>query len=186
MAEQIDGSDANAMVIVPGRKASPSVEALRALWHAKRGEREMPARGDFSFNELAIWLGRLNLVTIDANGARFDVFGTRNSRELGVEMTGVSFNALPVQARAVAIAGIERVVSARAPVFETVRVVLERRLRVYDRLILPLSDAEGRVEKVLVLIDNPRDESLARGRWGQREKAAYRRDGDKSGNNLPA
>lgn len=186
MPETIEDSKANAMVIVPGRKASPSVEALRALWHEKRGGREMPSRADFSFNELAVWLGRLNLVTIDAGGARFDVFGTRNSRELGVEMTGVNFNALPVQARAVAIAGIERVVDARAPVFETVRVVLERRLRVYDRLILPLSDADGRVEKVLVLIDNPRDESLARGRWGERETSAYRAKDESAGTNLPA
>jgi len=172
--EHFDDSDANAMVIVPGRKASPSVEALLALWHAKRGAREMPSRGDFRFHELALWLGRLNLVTIDAGGARFDVFGTRNSRELGVEMTGVNFDALPLQARLVATAGIERVVSARAPVFETVRVVLERRLRVYDRLILPLADAHGRIGKVLVLIDNPRDEFLARGRWGASASSARR------------
>ena len=64
----------------------------------------------------------------------------------------------------------------RAPVFETVRVVLERRLRVYDRLVLPLADASGRVEKVLVLIDNARDESLARGRWGTRTAARPQRD----------
>jgi hypothetical protein len=172
--EKLKDTDANAMVIVPGRKASASVEGLLALWHAKRGAREMPCRNDFGFHELASWLGRLNLVTIDARGARFDVFGTRNSRELGVEMTGVSFDELPVQARAVAIAGIERVTRARAPVFETVRVVLENRLRVYDRLILPLSDAQGRIEKVLVLIDNPRDESLARGRWGVREAVPVR------------
>jgi hypothetical protein len=178
-----DDVDANAMVIVPGRNASPSVEGLLALWHAKRGGREMPGRTDFGFHELAGWLGRLNLMSIEAHGARFDVFGTRNSRDLGVEMTGVSFDALPVQARAVATAGIERVVNARAPIFETVRVVLERRLRVYDRLILPLSDAEGRVEKVLVLIDNPRDESLARRRWGGRETASRRLDGIA---NLPA
>jgi hypothetical protein len=162
-------ADAPAMVIVPGHAPSRSVEALRALWLAKRAWREMPRREDFRVDDFVPWLGRLNLLTIGAAGARFDVFGTSNSHDLGVEMTGLPLDALPSHARALAYAGIERVTQARAPVFETVRVVLMRKLMVYDRLILPLAGDDGHVAKVLVLIDNPRDESLARGGWGARQ-----------------
>lgn len=125
----------------------------------------MPARYDFVIDDLAPWLGRLNLISLENGVARFDVFGTHNSREIGIELTGRTVDALPAEDRALANAGIDRAVRERAPVFETVSMVRNQRLRVYDRLILPLSDDGGTVNKMFVLIDSPQDERRSVGRW---------------------
>ncbi len=69
---------------MPPREPSSAVAALRSLWESKRGAREMPDRGDFQVVELARWLGRLNLMSLRDDTARFDVYGTSNSRELGL------------------------------------------------------------------------------------------------------
>ncbi|MBL8701302.1 MAG: PAS domain-containing protein [Alphaproteobacteria bacterium] len=141
------------------------MEALRSLWESKRRGRAMPARYDFVIDDLAPWLGRLNLISLENGVARFDVFGTHNSREIGIELTGRTVDALPAEDRALANAGIDRAVRERAPVFETVSMVRNQRLRVYDRLILPLSDDGGTVNKMFVLIDSPQDERRSVGRW---------------------
>lgn len=153
------------------RKPSHAVEALRSLWERKRGQRSMPARYDFVIDDLAPWLGRLNLISLDNGVARFDVFGTHNSRELGVELTGRTVDALPEEDRIVARAGIDRAVNERSPIFETISIVRNHRLRVYDRLILPLSDDDGVVNKVFVLIDSPHDERKSVGRWVSQSNA---------------
>ncbi|MBM3523525.1 MAG: PAS domain-containing protein, partial [Alphaproteobacteria bacterium] len=121
-------------------KPKLSVEALRSLWESKRAGRVMPARYDFVIDDLAPWLGRLNLVSLDKGVARFDVFGTYNSRDLGIELTGRTVDALPAEDRNVTRAGIDRAVQEKAPVFETISLVRNHRLKAYDRLILPLSD----------------------------------------------
>ncbi len=156
------------MAILPPRDPSAAVGALRALWDSKRGSREMPDRRDFKVEELARWLGRLNLLSLRDATARFDVFGTFNSRDLGLEMTGLMLDALPPSVREITEAGIERVRHERGPVFETVRVQMQSRMRIYDRLLLPLANADGKIEKILVLIDSPRDERPPQPRWRAR------------------
>lgn len=151
--------------LMPPREPSSAVAALRSLWESKRGAREMPDRGDFQVVELARWLGRLNLMSLRDDTARFDVYGTSNSRELGLEMTGLTLEALPHSVREVTVAGIARVRRERGPVFETVRLKMQSRMRTYDRLLLPLAGADGEVEKILVLIDSPREDSVAQRRW---------------------
>lgn len=128
----------------------------------------MPDRRDFKVEEFARWLGRLNLLSLRDATARFDVFGTLNSRDLGLEMTGLMLDALPSGVREVTEAGIERVRRERSPVFETVRVQMQSRMRTYDRLLLPLAGADGEIEKILVLIDSPRDERTTQPRWRAR------------------
>lgn len=147
------------------RKPSRAVEALRGLWHAKRRERGMPARHDFTIDDLAPWLGRLDLISLEGGVARFDVFGTHNSRELGVELTGRTIEALPAEDRDVVRAGIERAMQARTPLFDTVTVVRNQRLRTFDRLVLPLSNDDRTVNKLFVLTDNAQDERQRGGRW---------------------
>lgn len=139
-------------------KPKLSVEALRSLWESKRGGRSMPARYDFVIDDLAPWLGRLNLVSLENGIARFDVFGTYNSRDLGIELTGRTVDALPAEDRTVTRAGIERAVLEKAPVFETISLIRNHRLKTYDRLILPLSDDGITVNKVFVLMLDAQEE----------------------------
>ena len=156
------------MAFMPPRDPSASVAALRALWNLKRGAREMPHRSDFQVPELARWLGRLNLMSLCDDTARFDVYGTFNSRELGLEMTGLTLDDLPQSVRDITVAGIQRVLRERGPVFETIRLQMQSRMRTYDRLLLPLAGADGGIAKILVLIDSPRDERPALPRWRTR------------------
>ena len=157
---QAANHSAQGMAFMPPRDPSAAVTALRALWDSKCGSREMPDRRDFQVAELAPWLGRLNLMSLREDNVRFDVYGTFNSRELGLEVTGLTLDALPPNVRDVTVAGIERVLRARAPVFETIRVQIQSRMRTYDRLLLPLAGIDGTIEKILVLIDSPREEPL--------------------------
>ncbi len=156
------------MTSMPPRDPSAAVSALRLLWDSKRGDRELPDRVDFRVEELARWLGRLNLLSLRDDTARFDVYGTLNSRDLGLEMTGLTLDDLPLNVRAITVAGIQRVLRERGPVFETIRLQLQSRMRTYDRLLLPLAGANGEIEKILVLIDSPREERTPEPRWRTR------------------
>jgi hypothetical protein len=76
---------------------NPCPEQLRALeayWKLKRGDRAMPARGDFSFEDLRPWLGNLGFIAVergaDPADLRFRVTlsGTKLDEYRGSNITG--------------------------------------------------------------------------------------------------
>lgn len=68
------------------------ITALEAFWRLKRGNRTLPRRRDFSFEELRPWLGNIGIVSVEgtAQARRFRVAlsGTRLDDYRGSSITG--------------------------------------------------------------------------------------------------
>lgn len=67
------------------------LRALEAFWKLKRGKRAMPARGDFSIEELRPWLGNLGILVVEhAPDLRFRIAlsGTQLDSYRGHSVTG--------------------------------------------------------------------------------------------------
>lgn len=73
--------------IAPGRPTLPGFQDLADVWHAKRGDRLLPARGDFDMPSLRPWLGFVNFSLLTDDGPFFTLFGSRNAQLLGVDLT---------------------------------------------------------------------------------------------------
>jgi hypothetical protein len=150
--------ESRSLELLETKSWSSTLHALRSLWEVRRQNRELPARSDFAMTDLAPWLGGINLMSITDDGARIDVHGTRNSAGLGFEQTGLYVDQLPMPLRAVEETAVEAATAARAPVLQTVRFEFRELRRTYERLLLPLGNPWGRIEKLFVFIHNPRYE----------------------------
>lgn len=67
-----------------------SLAAFEQLWHAKCQNRPLPARRDFSFEDLRPWMGRIRVVRVIHNPIRFEVTldGVEIVNTIGVDLTG--------------------------------------------------------------------------------------------------
>jgi hypothetical protein len=67
-----------------------SLAAFEDLWHAKRGERALPARRDFTFDDLRPWVGRIRVVRVTHDPIRFQVTldGSEIVNTIGIDLTG--------------------------------------------------------------------------------------------------
>jgi hypothetical protein len=70
------------------------LRSLEAYWKLKRGDRTMPARSDFSFEELRPWLGNLGFITVERGADpaemrfRVTLSGTKLDDYRGKNITG--------------------------------------------------------------------------------------------------
>jgi hypothetical protein len=128
--------------------------AFYTLWQHKRGTRVMPSRGDFPFNEITPWVGRLHLVEVLPEDFRFKVFAGRSSTRLGDEWTGrLLSEVVPRWMAEDAAADYRRCVEICEPVYaDRTRREAEGRMYSWRRLILPVG--EGRtVDHLFVCMD---------------------------------
>lgn len=68
-------------------KAQQKLNALLALWHEKRGKRQMPSRDDLTVTSLRPWLGNLALIDLGGREPHFRLCGTRLRARFGGEVT---------------------------------------------------------------------------------------------------
>lgn len=122
-----------------------NLASFYALWTHKRGDRDLPARREFPFDELAPWLGRLHLIEVLPNDFRFRVFAGRSTQRLGDEWTGRLLSEVTPRWMAEdARTDYRRCVETCEPLFaDRTRREDEGRMYSWRRLILPLG--EGRV-----------------------------------------
>ncbi len=136
-------------------KAFPAfLSRLLQLWTDKCRGRAMPARRDFLAVDLEPWLTELHLVAVRPEGLRFIVFAEGPAGRYGREMTGRYVSELEPPALA---DEVERAylaaVATRAPVLGThVTQPFGQPRRTWSRLILPLSDDGGAVDRLLVAV----------------------------------
>jgi len=134
----------------------PDLTQFLDLWEAKRRGRAMPARADFTVEELQPWLSRLHLVRVEGeNGAdgRYVVFSTASAERYGREMTGKLISQFePIEMAERALADHRALLQSRAPVFNLVNDTFGPVLMHWCRLAVPLSDDGIKIDRYLVAL----------------------------------
>ncbi len=123
----------------------PSLARFLDLWNAKRGERRMPARREFSHEDLWPWMGLLNLVQVegeDGQDGRFLVFSETSARVYGREMTGKTMR----QFAPAPMAG------GGVPMFMCVVGPFDNRELEWTRLATPLSEDGRHIDRYFVAL----------------------------------
>lgn len=69
----------------------PEFKSLIDIWNATRGDALMPSWGDFSFDDLMPWIGRLAVTVFDGEEMQAVLFGEAFVKLFGREMTGKPF-----------------------------------------------------------------------------------------------
>ena len=125
------------------------------LWDQKRGDRAVPARYDFTFEELRPWLGELHLLEVLPDDFRFKVFATGTAERVKREYTGrLISEAEPRELAREAMAAYRQAVNARAPHFsDRSNIHIEGRAFSWHRLILPLGVDGSTVDHLFVCIE---------------------------------
>lgn len=126
------------------------------LWERKREARRLPARADFSLDELAPWMERLHLIEVLPDGDFFfRVFATKSAIRLDREYTGRRMSELPQNWVAQdALIDYRRVVGSAEPIFaDRTRRHEDNRMYSWKRLILPLGRAPAIVEHLFVCLE---------------------------------
>lgn len=125
------------------------------LWESKRQGRSMPARRDFSLEELWPWMGYLHLVELEDGGSdgRYRVFATASTERFRQEMTGRRISEYePKELADRALEDHRLVVAHAAPVARTVHDVLGGTLMHWSRLAVPLADDGQSIDRYFVAL----------------------------------
>jgi hypothetical protein len=72
--------------LIPMPKINNYVSIL-GLWNSKRGDRLMPSRTDFTFEDFIGWHGSIAISVVEGQDLRFKLYGTRYVDLLGVDLT---------------------------------------------------------------------------------------------------
>jgi hypothetical protein len=134
----------------------PAGQAIQRLWHQKATSDRLPARADFSVEDLRPWLGRLILVDVLPDGDLFyRVHGTKLAEMLGQELTGKRLSDLqPPEFRVLIRAEYDELIASRRPlVVRRRRSYGDRGSYIVERILLPLSKIGSTVDQVLTLAD---------------------------------
>ena len=149
----------------PRSLANPALAFLRDYWHAKRGSRSMPTRGDIRPVELKKYLD--SIVMIDALGDgdfRYRLVGTTITRYYLIDPTGrrVAEAWAPAGEDAVTrvLTNLRSVAAGRVPVRLWGQIDWTGTGEEFDALYLPFSDDGERVTLILNLFTFDRQRIL--------------------------
>lgn len=130
----------------------PKIRALFGYWHAKLRGRAMPARRDIDPVEIPLLMPHVFLVDVPQSGPfTYRLSGTAVVELMGHDFTGRAIGEGTIPAhRGEVIARYTRIAATATPFFHHAR--LRERTNDFaevDRLILPLSDDQRRVNMLL-------------------------------------
>lgn len=137
---------------VPFQPSDDRLIALYRQWRAKQREGRLPARADFSLDELRPLMGRLAILDVVDGGAdfRFRLYGSRIAAAYRGEMTGKSIREYRSHFYAKIAPGYREVVATRTPRYDEMQVDDEMMLYRWERLVLPLATDGATVDMLLV------------------------------------
>lgn len=144
--------DGIAMAIEQVGELHPKLRELHGLWQRKRDGRAYPRRGDLDVIELWPWLGNLMLIEVENGGADYlyRVYGTVLADYFSRDLTGRRTSSLATDVQAVVRGEYGRAIGDGQPIVVTrERTVQQKRIRA-SKLILPLGQARGMVDHLLV------------------------------------
>ena len=143
------------MVPLDPARLPPALARFLALWEAKRGDRRMPRRADFSHEELGPWMGVLHLMAVEGADARFLVFGSKSARYYRGEMTGKLLSQFQPEALADAALADHRLLmqAGGIPLSKVVTGPFGDRELHWTRLALPLSEDGTTIDRYFVVLE---------------------------------
>jgi hypothetical protein len=137
----------------PARLPEPLARFL-ALWNAKRGGRRMPSRADFTHDDLGPWMGRINVMVVEGDEARFAIFSGESTRIYGREMTGKLLSAfVPIEMAEAATTDHRTLMAAGGmPMMRMVTGPFGDRELSWFRLATPLSSDGTTIDRYFVAL----------------------------------
>lgn len=130
------------------------LQRLLAYWNERRGDRPMPSRAAIDPLDFAYILGNVVLFGVEREPLRFRIRlqGSTLVQRLGFDMTGRLLDDLDGMPnfRELIAAAATVVVETGGPIHRRRNMIMDDRLLRYEALLLPLGDAAGTVEHVLI------------------------------------
>ena len=135
------------------------IDALRALWEAKRADRVYPARRDVDLSDLTPWLRHVEIVHVERDETgrvryRFGFVGTAINAIDGLSITGRYADELFGDIHDSVMWDYDRVLETGAPQERFLEEMVNNRgsQRTYCKLTLPLADDGVSIDALLVLL----------------------------------
>jgi hypothetical protein len=137
---------------------SPILRRLLAHWRALAAGRAYPHPRELDPVAISWALGRLTLIDVSGDGAaarfRYALCGDQHVAHFGNDLTGTWLDDNPnAEIRTRASAAYAETVRRRTPILSGRDLTRGPRVLRYQALILPLGDAAGRIERLIVAID---------------------------------
>jgi hypothetical protein len=137
---------------------SPILADMLAHWRALKGSRELPSPRELDPVAVVWALGRLSLIDVvgdpPAPRFRYALCGDRHVAHFGNDLTGTWLDDNPnPEVRARAEAAYFETLRRRAPLLSRRDIAKGPRMLRYQALILPMGDSDGRIERLIVVID---------------------------------
>ena len=120
--------------------ANGKLRALQTLWDEKRGDRDMPARGDLAVQTLRPWLGNLALIDLRDGRAIFRLCGTNLHGRFGGEMTRREIATLDDTIAGTLRRCIDQVRASRKPAQTKYKAEVAGFPTIFHEICLPLAD----------------------------------------------
>jgi hypothetical protein len=133
----------------------PLLQRLYEYWNRTRGVRCMPSRAQVDPCDIRFVLGHVMLVDVVHGLATFRVRlqGTELGWWLGSDLTGKTLEELrSPDLRSLLGESFAQCVATRVPVFQRGRQYIDGLPRLYSKLVMPLSDDDRNVDKLLVAL----------------------------------
>lgn len=133
----------------------PDLADFLALWNTKRGNRRFPSRADFTVTDLKPWFGRLNVMAVEGDEARFLIFSEESVRHYGREMTGKLLSEFTPDGLAQAALADHRafMASGGTPMTRVVSGPFGDRYLRWTRLVVPLSSDGEKIDRYFVALN---------------------------------
>jgi hypothetical protein len=136
----------------PFRPCDRRLIDLYRLWQSKCRNGRLPARADFTVDDLRPLMGRIAILDVVDGGAdfRFRLYGSDIARAYRGEMTGKSVREYRPHFYAKIAPGYQDVVATRKPRYDEMQVDDEMMLYRWERLVLPLASDGTTIDMILV------------------------------------
>lgn len=130
----------------------PQLKELYQFWLGLCQGENLPMAGDLDPSSLRPWLDNLVLLDVSMDGGNFvyAYYGRSFSNAFQADTVGKSIDDLPSSQADILKAEYDRVVKERIPVARVYTADFNGEVQTWERLVLPLFDARGEVEKLLV------------------------------------
>jgi len=130
----------------------PQLKDLYQFWLSLCEGETLPMGADLDPADLRPWIDNLVVldVSIDGNDFTYAYYGRSFSNAFNADKIGKSIDDLPGDQAEMLKAEYDRVVRERLPTTRVYTADFDGEMQTWERLVLPLFDGRGEVEKLLV------------------------------------
>jgi hypothetical protein len=130
----------------------PQLKDLYQFWLSLCEDETLPMAADLDPADLRPWIDNLVVldVSVDGNAFTYAYYGRSFSNAFNADKIGQSIDDLPGDQAGLLKAEYDRVVRERLPTTRVYTADFDGQTQTWERLVLPLFDSQGEVEKLLV------------------------------------